>query len=80
MLCLRLTVSEGHEHPLVLYIACICLSDTTFCTNNLRGRFYNPSLCPFVRSSVRPSSVRPSVYPFIHLSVRLFGRIFLPVS
>ncbi len=26
-----------------------------FCTGNLRGRFCNPSLCPFVRPSVRLS-------------------------
>jgi hypothetical protein len=56
-----------------------------FCTGNLRGRFCNPSLCPFVRPSVRPSVrssvrpsvcpsvcsfVRPSVCPFVHLSDR----------
>jgi hypothetical protein len=33
----------------------VCLSDTTFCTGNLRGRFCNPSLCPFIRPSVRLS-------------------------
>jgi hypothetical protein len=57
----------------ILYInsrsACVRLSDTTFCTGNLRGRFCNPSLCPFVHLSVC-SSVCPSVRPFVRLSVR----------
>jgi len=47
--------------------------DTTFWPGNLRGRFCNPSLCLFVRLSVRPSvcpSVRPSIRPSVRLSVR----------
>ncbi len=43
-----------------------------FCTGNLRGRFCNPSLCPFVRPSVRPSVclfVRPSIRPSVRPSV-----------
>jgi len=52
----------------ILYInsssACVRLSHTTFCTGNLRGRFCNPSLCSFVRSSVRSS-----VCPFVCLDV-----------
>jgi len=48
---------NSFENNIILYInsrsACVCLSDTTFCTGNLRGRFCNPSLCPFVRLSVR---------------------------
>ncbi len=51
-------------HAQILYInsrsACVRLSDTTFCNGNMRGRFCNPSLCLFVRSSVRPF-VRSSV-------------------
>jgi len=68
----------------ILYInslrACVCLSDTTFCTGNLRGRFCNPSLCPFVRSFVCPSvhsSVCPDVFfsPSFKLSVHLSLKI-----